>query len=90
MHGVIHALSATPDRALHVEEAIRPSDRIAAQSCEGALMRYPRLPFYVHILRSDDDVRRNVRYILENPCRKGIEEDWRKYPYLFLLTEIVY
>ncbi len=36
--------------------------------------------FYDHILRSDDDVRRNVRYILEHPCRKGIEKDWRKYP----------
>lgn len=37
--------------------------------------------FYDHILRRDDDLNKQVRYILGNPLRKGLVEDWREYPY---------
>ena len=38
--------------------------------------------FYDHILRDEeDDVEKQVRYILENPVRAGIVEDWMSYPY---------
>ncbi|MFQ6132862.1 MAG: transposase [Armatimonadota bacterium] len=35
--------------------------------------------FYDHILRRDEDLPRYVRYILENPVRAGLTEDWREY-----------
>ncbi len=37
--------------------------------------------FYDHILRREDDLEKQVRYILGNPLRKGIVEDWNTYPY---------
>ena len=37
--------------------------------------------FYDHILRQDEDLIRQVRYILGNPLRKGLVEDWQVYPY---------
>lgn len=35
--------------------------------------------FYDHILRKDEDLRKQTRYILENPLRKALVKDWRKY-----------
>ncbi len=37
--------------------------------------------FYDHIMRRNEDVKKHVRYILENPLRKGIVLDWKEYPY---------
>lgn len=37
--------------------------------------------FYDHILRKDEDLIKQVRYILGNPLRKELVEDWRAYPY---------
>lgn len=37
--------------------------------------------FFDHILRKDEDVHKQVAYILNNPVRAGLVEDWRKYPY---------
>jgi putative transposase len=50
------------------------------------LTRYPTLEewqkgFYDHILRQDEDLIKQVRYILGNPLRKGLVEDWKAYPY---------
>jgi putative transposase len=37
--------------------------------------------FYDHILRNDEDLEKQARYILGNPVRKGLVTDWRAYPY---------
>ena len=37
--------------------------------------------FYDHILRTDEDIDKHMRYILENPVRKEIVEDWKEYPW---------
>jgi putative transposase len=37
--------------------------------------------FYDHILRRDEDLTKQVRYILGNPARKGLVEDWKAYPF---------
>lgn len=37
--------------------------------------------FYDHILRKEEDVVKHVRYILNNPVRKGIVKNWKDYPF---------
>ena len=37
--------------------------------------------FYDHILRKEEDIKKHVMYILNNPVRKGIIENWKNYPY---------
>jgi putative transposase len=37
--------------------------------------------FYDHILRKEEDLEKQVRYILGNPLRKGLVEDWNEYQY---------
>jgi putative transposase len=37
--------------------------------------------FYDHILRKDEDLRRQIEYILANPVRKGLVEYWKAFPY---------
>ncbi len=48
--------------------------------------------FYDHILRAEEDTIRHVRYILENPLRKGLTRDWNSYLHkgstVFVLQEI--
>jgi putative transposase len=37
--------------------------------------------FYDHILKKDEDLEKQVRYILWNPVRRGLVEDWKAYPF---------
>jgi REP element-mobilizing transposase RayT len=37
--------------------------------------------FYDHILRSDEDLIRHVRYTLNNPVRAKLIESWKLWPY---------
>ena len=37
--------------------------------------------FYDHVLRSESELRKHVVYILGNPVRNGLVEDWREWPY---------
>ncbi len=48
-----------------------------SQHCPGASWQKD---FHDHILRQDDDVAAHVRYVLDNPCRKGIVANWEDYP----------
>ena len=49
--------------------------------------------FYDHILRKDEDLRKQISYILENPLRKRLVSDWKLYPFKgsldFNLNEII-
>ena len=37
--------------------------------------------FFDHIIRSDENLAVQVRYILDNPVRKGFAVSWQDYPY---------
>jgi len=37
--------------------------------------------FYDHIIRSEATIATQVRYILDNPVRKGLVSSWQDYPY---------
>ncbi len=37
--------------------------------------------FYDHILRQEEDIKQVARYILNNPVRKGLIDDFREYPF---------
>jgi len=37
--------------------------------------------FYDHILRQEENIKQVARYILENPVRKGLIDDFREYPF---------
>jgi hypothetical protein len=37
--------------------------------------------FFDHILRKDESLPSVIRYILENPVRKGLVSDWRDYTF---------
>jgi|SRR5580704_13145805 putative transposase len=37
--------------------------------------------FFDHVLRSDEDLGTQVRYIAGNPVRKNLVKDWREYPF---------
>lgn len=37
--------------------------------------------FYDHIIRRFNDIATQVRYILDNPVRKGLVSSWQEYPF---------
>ena len=37
--------------------------------------------YYDHIVRSEDDLKKLLFYILENPVRKGLVKKWQDYPF---------
>ncbi len=38
--------------------------------------------YYEHVLRRDEDTRSTIRYICDNPVRKGLVADFREYEFL--------
>jgi REP element-mobilizing transposase RayT len=37
--------------------------------------------FYDHIIRTNEDIAAQVRYVLDNPVRKGLVLVWQEYPF---------
>jgi putative transposase len=37
--------------------------------------------FYDHVLRKEEDLKKHIEYVLYNPVRKGLVENWKEYPY---------
>jgi len=37
--------------------------------------------FYEHVVRKEESLEKIAEYIVNNPVRKGLVDDWRKYPY---------
>lgn len=37
--------------------------------------------FYDHVLRNDENIATQVRYILDNPVRKRLVSSWEEYPF---------
>lgn len=60
---------------------------IAFKQLSGYWLKQNRPPvswqkdFYDHIIRRDEDLGAQIRYIAANPVRKGLVEDWQKYPH---------
>ncbi len=46
--------------------------------------------FYDHILRKDEDLKKHIRYVLENPVRKGLVNDWKDYEFKGSLSYDLY
>ena len=40
--------------------------------------------FYDHALRTEESVIEAAQYVVTNPVRKGLVEDWRSYPFAYL------
>ncbi len=43
--------------------------------------------FYDHVGRKSDDIEAQCRYVLNNPVRAGLTEDWQDYPWCGILDE---
>jgi REP element-mobilizing transposase RayT len=39
--------------------------------------------FYDHIIRDDNDIMNQVYYVLNNPVRKELVQDWKEYPFIW-------
>ena len=37
--------------------------------------------YYAHVVRNDESIETIADYILNNPVRKGLVDDWEKYPF---------
>ncbi len=37
--------------------------------------------YYDHIIRNEEEIAKHVRYILDNPVRKSIVDDWTNYEF---------
>lgn len=37
--------------------------------------------YYDHSIRRQEEIEKQIRYVLDNPVRKGLVDDWKKYPF---------
>jgi putative transposase len=94
---IVHAYCFMPD---HVHLVISPSDACSITTFVGQLKNlvqraawklgvegsFWQTSFWDHFLRKEEDIETVVAYVLNNPVRKGLVEDWRAYPYCGSLT----
>ncbi len=52
----------------------------------GMAGRLWQVSFWDHFLRRDESLSAAVQYVLENPVRKGLAEEWSEYPYCGMLA----
>jgi putative transposase len=57
----------------------RYSAKIARKSC--GVKQLWQNNFYDHVVRRDESLIKVVEYIVNNPVRKGLVREWKKYPY---------
>ncbi len=55
--------------------------RIAAKLREAGINGLWQRSFHDHILRKNEDINRTILYLLENPVRSGLADDWMQYPW---------
>jgi len=44
---------------------------------------------YDHVIRSEDELVRTIWYVLENPVKAGLVEDWKLWPWTFCKPEFL-
>lgn len=44
-----------------------------------------QVSFWDHFLRRDESLSATVTYVLENPVRRGLAQEWSEYPYCGML-----
>jgi len=86
----IHLLSSPLESGISVSQFVGGlSSRITRlswkQGLSGTVMQRS---FYDHVVRQDEDLMTVAQYILNNPVRKGMVEDWQAYPYCGLLDPL--
>jgi REP element-mobilizing transposase RayT len=64
-------------------DVLRAMKSFKQQSGHWLYKEHPRIrwqkDFYDHILRKEEEVRKHILYILNNPVRKGMVEHWKAY-----------
>ncbi len=83
----VHLLLSPGDSGLSLSKIIQVFKSITTRKhkANGAKNLLWQTYFYDHIVREEEDLNNIARYILENPVRKGIVNDWQKYPFCGLL-----
>ncbi|HSB90518.1 MAG TPA: hypothetical protein VLD63_10890 [Anaerolineales bacterium] len=88
--GHLHAVLEGRTAAAHTWKAF-----VGFKQMSGSWLRIHRpevvwqKDFYDHVLRTEEDLRRQVRYIMENPVRGGLATEWRDYPFTGVFGETV-
>ena len=86
----LHLLLTPPGSGATVSQFISALKSMSTRLCwkHGITGKVWQGRFYDHILRKNEGIETGVEYILHNPVRKGLIEDWRDYKYCGLLDTI--
>jgi REP element-mobilizing transposase RayT len=78
LHAVISSLTSEGDPLSAMKRFKQQSNYWLARHCPG--IRWQK-DFYDRIIRTPNELRRHVLYILNNPVRAGIVDSWKRYPH---------
>jgi len=82
----VHALVAPENQGNVVDWVRRFKGRVAADARQQGLRNLWQRSFHDHVLRVEEAVADVVSYVLANPVRAGLVEDWRQWPHHGSLT----
>ncbi len=82
----LHAVVAASDGGDVVEWVRRFKGRVAAAARGMGSRALWQRSFHDHVLRADEAVAEALKYVLANPVRANLVEDWRDWPHRGSLT----
>jgi len=84
--------SASTTAAYPLAETLRLLKGRTARYCNQALGRtgaFWHHESYDHVVRDDKELGRIVKYIVENPVKAGLVDDWRQWRYTYVAPEVM-
>ena len=86
----LHALvqKAEGDRSLG--DWVRAAKTLSLKRTKGIGPLSWQAKFHDHVLRAHEDPVEETRYLVNNPVRGGLVDDWHKWPYRYLDPQVVF
>jgi len=82
----LHAVVAPVDCGSVIDWVRLLKGRVTAAARKHGLRRLWQRSFHDHVLRADEAVAEAVKYVLANPVRANLVENWRDWPHRGSLT----
>jgi putative transposase len=78
-----HLHTVVLNRKYPLQSVVRPLKRQITQRLKNLGFFAPvwQRGYYDHVIRREEGLFKTIRYVLMNPVRAGLAEDWREYPW---------
>ncbi|MFA6243158.1 MAG: transposase [Candidatus Hydrogenedentales bacterium] len=83
----LHALIESENPSVSIGACVGGAKSLTLARLRGKGILYWQAKFHDHLMRPQEDPRERARYIVNNPVRAGLADDWAAWPWTYLDPE---